>query len=301
MSFFSEKRGIGSHVYNISITFQGCKIKSFCQCCFDIRLSSRYVSCIFAQVYFCLFRTIVFVVEILVVQEPSRSLVIMFVDHRNTQFVRQSPSFHVVCTLIERSHCTDNNHFRIFFFDGIEDHREAFFEDISDKIFISDTDVFQIERFRMPGFGTYLSPLCLLSVTVCPFYQIKNILNISSHFAHRDTTLLSSSQVAVTGRVLARNTGRQHWKRFRTNIFAKLEIFKITQSHALMVSPKVTLCFSCFQRTYCIFPLINVFQAITMSHTATGETDETGMNISQHLSQIFAKPVLTSFKCILRE
>ena len=57
-----------------------------------------------------------------------------------------------VCTLIERFHCTDNNHFRIFFFDDIEDHCEAFFEDISDKIFISDTDVFQIEWFRMPGF-----------------------------------------------------------------------------------------------------------------------------------------------------
>ena len=299
MSFFSEKRGIGSHVDNIAITFQGCKIKSFCQCCFDIRLSSRYVSCIFAQVYFCLFRTIVFVVEILVVQEPSRSLVIMFVDHRNTQFVRQLPSFHVVCTLIEWSHCTDNNHFWIFFFDGIEDHREAFFEDISDKIFISDTDVFQIEWFRMPGFGTYLSPLCLLCVTVCPFYQIKNILNIGSHFAHWNTALLPSSQVAVTGRVLARNTGRQHWKRFRTNIFAKLEIFKITQSHALMVSPKVTLCFSCFQRTDCVFPLIDILQTITMSHTTTGKTDETGMNVGKYLCQIGTQTILSAFECIL--
>ena len=39
----------------------------------------------------------------------------------------------------------------------------------------------------MACFGTYLSPLCLLSVAVCPFYQIKNILNISTHFAHWDT------------------------------------------------------------------------------------------------------------------
>ena len=117
---------------------------------------------------------------------------------------------------------------------------------IGDEIFISDTDVFQVERFRMACFSTYLSPLCLLSVTVCPFYQIKNILNISTHFAHWDTALLSASQVTVTGRILARNTSGQYRKRFRTNIFAELEIFKISQSHALMIPPKVALRFSCF-------------------------------------------------------
>ena len=246
MSFFGEKRSVRSHVYNVSIAFQGSKIKSFRQCSFDIRFSSRDMSRIFAQVYFCLFRTVVFIVEILIVQEPSRSLIIMFVHHRHTQFVGQFPSFYVVCTFIERSYCTYNDHFRIFFFDGIKYHCKTFFEDIGDEIFISDTDVFQVERFRMACFGTYLSPLCLLSVAVCPFYQIKNILNISTHFAHWDTALLPASQVTVTGRVLARNTGSQYRKRFCANIFAELEIFKISQSHALMISPKVTLRLSCF-------------------------------------------------------
>ena len=151
----------------------------------------------------------------------------------------------------------------------------------------------------MACFSAHLSPLCLLRITVCPFYQIKNILNVSSHFAHRNAALLPSSQVAVTGRILARDTGSQYRKRFRTNIFAELEILKVSQSHTLMISPKVTLRLSCFQRAYRIFPLINILQTIAMSHTTTRETDETGMNIRYRLSQVLAETVLTSFEGIL--
>ena len=45
---------------------------------------------------------------------------------------------------------------------------------------------------------------------------------------------------------VGRNTSSQYRKRFRANIFAELEIFKISQSHALMISPKVALRLSCF-------------------------------------------------------
>ena len=95
----------------------------------------------------------------------------MFVYHRNTEFVRQFPAFHIVCSLIERTYCADNDYLRIFLFDSKVYHREAFFEDIGDQVFIADADIFQIERLRMTGFGTYLAPFGFLCITVRPFYQ----------------------------------------------------------------------------------------------------------------------------------
>ena len=131
----------------------------------------------------------------------------------------------------------------------------------------------------MSGFGTYLSPFCLSGVTIRPFYQIQNILNISRHFTHRDTALLSASQITVTSRVLTRHTGSKHRKRFGTYILAKLEIFIITQSHALMIPPKVAGRFTGFQRANRIFPLIDILQTVSMSNTTTGETDKARMYI----------------------
>ena len=139
--------------------------------------------------------------------------------------MRQFPTFHIICAFIEGSDCTYDCYFRVFLLDGIEYHRKSFLENIGDKVFITDSEIFQIEGFRMSGFGTYFSPFCLFGVTVRPFYQVKNILNISTHLVHRDTALLTASQITVAGRVLTRYTGCKYRKRFSTNIFAELEIF----------------------------------------------------------------------------
>ena len=55
--------------------------------------------------------------------------------------------------------------FRILLFDSKVYHRETFFEDIGDQVFIADADIFQIERLRMTGFGTYLAPFGLPCIT----------------------------------------------------------------------------------------------------------------------------------------
>ena len=298
---FCQQRSIRTHVHYISIPFQSSQIKCFGQSCFHIRSASGDVSGIFAQIYFRFFRAVVLVIEVLIVQEPSRRLIIMFVYHRNTEFVRQFPAFHIVCSLIERTYCADNDYLRIFLFDSKVYHREAFFEDIGDQVFIADADIFQIERLRMTGFGTYLAPFGFLCITVRPFYQVEDILNVSTHLAHRDTALLTASQIAMTGGILTRYTCRQHRKRFRTYIFAELEVFIITQSHALMISPKVTGRFTGFQRSDSIFPLIDVLQTVSMSHAASGETDKARVHIGKCLGKVGTQTVLSAFECILRE
>ena len=96
------------------------------------------------------------------------------------------------------------------------------------------------------------------------------------HLAHRDTALLTASQIAMTSGILTRYTCRQHRKRFRTYIFAELEVFIITQSHALMISPKVTGRFTGFQRSDGVFPLIDVLQTVSMSTQPPGKRTKRG-------------------------
>ena len=83
----------------------------------------------------------------------------MFVYHRNTEFVRQFPAFHIVCSLIERAYRTDNDHLRILLFDSKVYHRETFFEDIGDQVFIADADIFHAVRLGVAVLGTPAPPL----------------------------------------------------------------------------------------------------------------------------------------------
>ena len=300
-SFFCQQGSIGSHVYHIPVAFQRCQIECFGQSCLHIRLASGNMGGIFTQIYFRLFGTIVLVVEVLIVKEPSRRLIIMFVHHRDTELVRQFPAFHIVRTFVERTYRADNDDFRILLFDGIKDHRETFLKNVGDQVFITDTDIFQIKRFRVSGFGTYFTPFCFLRISVRPFYQVEDILNVSIHFAHRDTALLTASQITMTGGVLTRNTCCEHRKRFCAYIFTELEVFIVTQPHALMISPKVTGRFAGFQRPDGIFPLINVLQAVSMCHTATGETDKARVHIGKCLCKVGTQTVLSAFEGVLRK
>ena len=195
----------------------------------------------------------------------------------------------------------------MFCFHCIKYHLKAFHEDRCNHVLITDTDELQVERFRMSGFRTLLTPHGFAGISVGIFYQVENILDVLIHFFHRNTTLLSHASQFILGMVgtgtgvLTRYTGCKHRYGFRTHIFTEQEVFVVSQTACLMVSPKIAERLTGFQRTDRAFPIINIIYSIAMSHTTTGETYETGMQVGKRLCQIGTKSVFTAFEGLLRK
>ena len=306
MTIFSQQWSIGSHFYHVTVTFYGRQIESFGKRSFYIIGASRQVGGVFAQVNFR-FATVVMIVIFLVVNHPTRFYIVMLVYHRYTQFGSKVPTYFIIRTFVERTGSTNHGNFRMFCFYGIEYHLKAFHEDRCNHVLITDTDELQIERFRMSGFRALLAPHGFAGISVGIFYQVENILNVLIHFFHRNATLLSHASQLILGmvsagtRVLTRYTGCKYRYGLRTHIFTEQEVFVVSQTACLMVSPKITKRLAGFQRTDRAFPIINIIYSIAMSHTTTGETYKTGMQVGKRLCQIGTKSVLTTFKGLLRE
>ena len=144
----------------------------------------------------------------------------------------------------------------------------------------------------MSSFCTFPTPLCLTGIPVGVFYQVEHILDISRHFFHRNSSLLSFATYFILGMMTARTgiltwyTRRQYWYRLRTYILTELEILKVTQTSCLMIPPQVAQRFSGLQRANGTFPVVNIVYAVAMSYTSARKTDKTRMKIGQRLSQI---------------
>ena len=156
----------------------------------------------------------------------------MFIHHRHIQARSKLPSGFIIRTFIERTDRTNHRDSRILFFYCLENHFKTFLKNRRNQILISDTDIFQVERFRMTSFRTHLCPFILFRVTIGIFYQVQNILYICIHLFHGNTSLLSAAQrfSRNTSRILTRNTCRQHRKRLCSYIFTELEILKVSQT-----------------------------------------------------------------------
>ena len=264
------------------------------------------MSRILSQIHFRLV-TVITVIEILIVDKPSRGVIIMFIHHRNTHLSGEFPAFLIITALIERAYRSDYGHFGIFLLHRIENHGETFFKDIGNQILVTNTDVLQIERFGMSGLRTLLSPHGLLRISIRIFYQIQYILHVLRHFLHRDSALLTAATqfayrvMTASTRILTRHSGCHYRNRFGPHILAEQKIFMISQTAGLMIPPQIAQRLAFLQRSYRAFPIINIVHTISVSHTSAGETDKTGMKVRQSLCQISAQPVLPAFKCILWE
>ena len=230
----------------------------------------------------------------LIVQEPTRCLVIVLIHHRNLQSIYDLPSFLIVGSFVKRSGRTDHGYFRMFCFQSLIDHSEAFFKGIRYLVFVSDPDIFQMERFRMAGFGTHPAPL-RGGISIRIFHQIQDVLDKSIHIAHRDSLLPASTGVLTT---YARgNNGN----RFCLNIFAELEKLVISKPFRLVISPQIALRFPAFQRTNRFFPVINIMYTIAMRQTTSRKTHKARMQVGYRLCQVGTQTVRTVLKCFLRE
>ena len=156
----------------------------------------------------------------------------MFIHHRHIQARSKLPSGFIIRTFIERTDRTNHRDFRILFFYCLENHFKTLLKNRRNQILVSNTDVLQVERFRMACFCTHLCPFILFRVTIGIFYQVQNILHVCIHLFHGNTSLLSAAQrfSRNTSRILTWNTCRQHWKRLCSYIFTELEILKVSQT-----------------------------------------------------------------------
>ena len=110
---------------------------------------------------------------------------------------------------------------------------------------------------------------------------------------------------------LTRKTATYNRQRFRTEILAKLEEFKKSQTVTLVivrikseiksVMPTVFVEFAVFYRTDGIFPLITAFQIRAFNNTPARKTENTGFHIEKCLSQIFSHTVFPAFPSICRK
>ena len=68
-----------------------------------------------------------------------------------------------------------------------------------------------------------------------------------------------------------------------------------------MVVPDIKIGFATLERAHRMVPVIDVFQALAMTHTATRETHELRMQVGDDLRQVLSQAVLTAHKGLLWE
>ena len=263
----------------------------------DVVGPARQMGGIFTQIDL---RTVavVTVVELLVMDEPTRCLVVMLIHNRYLQLIRQSPSRFIVTSLVEGSDRSDHGNLRIGSPDSLVDLGEAFREHIRDQVFVTDTDVFQVERLRMTCFGTFACPDRGGRIPVGIFHEIQYILNVCIHLMHRNTSLLTGTSAAG---VLAGYTGCQDWYRFCPDVFTELEILEVTQTDTLVIVPQVAHRLAALQRTDGLFPAVDVADTVTMGYTTAREPYKAWMQIGQGLCQVGTQAILPSLEGVARE
>ncbi len=149
----------------------------------------------------------------------------MLVHHFEGKGACKFPALFVIVTVRAGADSTNDGDVRIFFFDGLVQHLEAFAKGGGLGIFIADTKILQAEGGGMTCLSPFGAPF-RVGTAVGPFDQVQHLLDIIRHIFHGDC-LLADTPVAVG--ILAGDTGSDYGKRLSTYVFTKLEILKIAQ------------------------------------------------------------------------
>ena len=139
--------------------------------------------------------------------------------------------------------------------------------------------------------GTHLGPFGSGRIAIGPFDHVKDLLTVSRHIRHRDTTLLTAVTVLVGSGVLTGYARSQHGKRLGTDILTELEVLVEAQPACLMVSPNILRGLSVLPRAYTLVPVIDVVKSLSMAHASPGETHKLWMKGCDGLCQVFAEPM----------
>src|SRR5215210_4838622 len=155
------------------------------------------------------------------------------------------------------------------------DHLEALLEAGRDMVLIADAEVFELERLWMAGFGAFGSPW-RSDRAVRPFPQVEHVLDVSGHLFHRQALLAHPARMI---RVLTGDTGGQDGERLGADVLTELEVFKVTQADALMITPEIALSPALLAGADRILPAIEVVGSIAVRQAAAGEPHELGVQI----------------------
>ena len=126
-------------------------------------------------------------------------------------------------------------------------------------LLVTYTYKFQIEWCRMSHIGTYLSPGSI-NCTICKFYQIERILNITLQVTKRHM------RIHIWVLKLTSQTATQYRQRFRTDFFGKLEELIKSQTITLVIIgkepmresilPTIFIQRTVLYHTYRLFPVV---------------------------------------------
>ena len=188
--------------------------------------------------------------------------------------------------IVERTHRTADHHLRVFLLDGLTNHQTTFLKVRRDEVFVADTYIFKVERSRMPSLSTHLSPFARGWVAISPFYHVEDFLAIGRHLFHRNTTLLTAISLGVGTRVLTRNTSCKYRQRLSTDVLTELEILVEAESARLMVVPDVLVRHTILPRAYGMVPVVDVSDAVAVTHTTARKPHELRLQVGNHLCQI---------------
>ena len=129
--------------------------------------------------------------------------------------------------LWERSGGIDYFYLRIFLFYGFVEKVISVPKALTD-FFVADCKIFKIERLGVSHITSYFAPLRVGSA-VGKFDKVKCVVNPFLNFVKRNCLLHM--------RIVS---GRKYRQRLCTDVLTELEVFKISESQRLIVSPVVT-------------------------------------------------------------
>ena len=162
-----------------------------------------------------------------------------------------------------------------------------------DLLLIAYAEIFQSERLGVSGSSPHLTPLGVL-VAVSPFYEVECILHPFVHLLHGHHVLcLRRPHIPSAIGTLAAHSAWQYWHRLHVHVLAHLEIFIVTQSHRLMISPCVFQLSPLLLWSNGSLPAICVPESVatTMHHASAREAQELWIKSLKSLSQVPAQSV----------
>ena len=176
----TEQWGITGHLHDITVALDVTQIDSLGEGTLYVTAALVAIAAPLSEIDLSL-RTVITVVVILVVQEPTGTLIVVLIHHLR-QFgvlMVKAPSLDIVAGWgMERSCRSTDNDIGVTLMDSAGDQFVTLLEGGAHQVFITDTDIFKVERCRMTSLCAFLSPFIGGWVTIGPFDQMEDIVDI---------------------------------------------------------------------------------------------------------------------------
>ena len=293
VSVLGEQRCVGRHDDDVGVALEACDVEGLGQGVLE-GVAARGP---FAEIDFRAL-AVVAVVEVGVVDVPSGTDVVVFVDNVDVLLAGELPAVFVVAAFEEGTYGADDLNLGMGVLDAAVEVEEALGEDIADEVFVADAEVFEVEGFGVSGFGTQTGEGRGLGVAVGPFDEVEQLLGVVVHLVPGKSALLSGS--AARG-VLAGHAGGEDGKGLGADVFTELEVFEESESFRLVVVPDVALGGTLPEGSDGLAPAVHVAESVAVAEASAGETDEAGMEVGEGLCEVGTKSVLAVTEGVLGE